>query len=578
MISLSIGMTAYTQCEIEGITGEMCLEGAPAELSVEAPGAVFDGPGISGNFFNPVDAGIGTHEITVSAPGEGYTMEPGVFAPIDISGGGATTVTLGDDQVSSALPIGFTFNFFGNDYSNFYISSNGFMTFAAGSPNGCCSGQNLPTGSAPNNLIAFAWEDLDPGNGGAPAVNLIRYETVGAAPDRILVMEFYNVDHFSSGFNVTSQVHLKETSNCVEIHTTTMPSDGGLHTMGIENASGTEAYPVPGRNRSNWSVTDDMYSFCPNAGCEGSLIVEVIEGPEVNATVSESEICSGEEITLNVTGTADEYTFGAGIEPGVPFTPGSEGLNVFIISGLDVETGCLSTDAVEVVVSPAPAVSGGENKTVCEDEEFVLMGIGDEATYVWDMGVVDGEPLMQEPGAVTYTVTGTNSYGCESSSEITVYSNEVPTGTGEVTMMTGMGYDGEIDFTPSGGTGGPYTFLWSNGATTEDINALTVGTYTVIVSDGMCDSEVTFIVDSQASIEKNELENLKVYPNPVVDFVMIEFEGQFEWSLFDNQGKVINAGKSVDNESISLAELSKGTYILNVHSEGKVSVIPLVKE
>ena len=110
--------------------------------------------------------------------------------------------------------------------------------------------------------------------------------------------------------------------------------------------------------------------------------------------------------------------------------------------------------------------------------------------------------------------------------------------------MTGDAYDGEIDFTPSGGTGGDYTFSWTNGATTEDISALTTGTYTVTVSDGVCDSDVTFEVGSQASIDLNELGNISVYPNPVVDALTIEFEGTYNWSIFDNAGKLVANGQA----------------------------------
>ncbi len=197
--------------------------------------------------------------------GQFYTSDQnGTFDPIDISGIG-TNIILGDDQVSGALSIGFTFEFYGDPYTQFYISSNGFITFNAGSPNGCCTGQLLPNPATPNNLIAFAWEDLDPGNGGQPTENVIRYATVGTSPNQILVMEFFNVDHFSNGNNVTVHTQLYEGSNIIEIHTTTMPGDGGNHTQGVENATGTEATATPGRNSANWTITNDYAAFLPPA-------------------------------------------------------------------------------------------------------------------------------------------------------------------------------------------------------------------------------------------------------------------------------------------------------------------------
>jgi hypothetical protein len=48
---------------------------------------------------------------------------------------------------------------------------------------------------------------------------------------------------------------------------------------------------------------------------------------------------------------------------------------------------------------------------------------------------------------------------------------------------------GSIDITPVGG-GAPYTYLWSNGATTQDLNNVVAGTYTVTITD-LCDSTLT---------------------------------------------------------------------------------------
>lgn len=572
-LAVGLGGLTYAQCDITGLSPIMCLTDAPAAMDVASPGASYTGPGVDGNVFTPAEAGLGTHTIEVTAPGEGYSIDESLpYDPIDITGG--STVSLSDDQVSGDLPMGFDFVFFGNTYSNMRISSNGFVTFPPETDNGCCSGEAMPNASSfePQNVIAACWEDLRPPSGGT-----IRYETVGTAPNRICVVEFDAVHHYFSGFPVTFRIQMYETTNCIEIHLQNQDATGN-HTLGIQNEFGDEAYVAPGKNGSPWTASNFAIAFCPNVGCTGSMDVEVVAAPNVDGSADVEEICLGEEITLTADGTADSYSWGASIEDGVPFAPEITGENVFIVAGTDDATGCIATSLVTVFVHDIPYVYAGDDFTVCADDEFTLEAVGDEADYSWDMGATDGVPMMQDAGTVTYTVTATNAGDCEATSSINVEALEVPTGDGIVTMMTGDAYDGEIDFTPSGGTGGPYTFLWSNGETTEDISALGVGTYTVTVSDGFCDSDVTFTVDSQAGVALNELDNLKVYPNPVIDNVTIEFEGTYNWTLYDNTGKIVAQGQATGKELVSMEELAAGNYVVKVEVDGKVSNVSLVKE
>ena len=167
----------------------------------------------------------------------GYTADDTITVDFEDISATGTVFTLGDDDVSPAFPIGFSFDFFSNAYTDAYVSSNGFVTFAAGSSSGCCTGQTLPDPAAPNHHIAGGWEDVDPGEPGAA----LYYETLGTAPNRRFIVQFSNVQHFPSGNAVTMEYKLFEGSNNIEVHYLDAPSDGGTHSAGIENVDGTAA-------------------------------------------------------------------------------------------------------------------------------------------------------------------------------------------------------------------------------------------------------------------------------------------------------------------------------------------------
>ncbi len=196
-----------------------------------------------------------------------FISRQGTFSPATLSGN-ETEVTLGDDEVSTNLPIGFDFEFFGTTYSEFFISSNGFISFVNEfDEDGCCEGSFLPdNGDNIAALIAYAWSDLDPSSGG-----IISYETIGTAPNRTLIIDFDGIYHFEGPeWMVTSQVKLFETSNIVEIHSTSIipvevPGENYPVTQGIENAAEDEAFYLTGRNAvENWGTTDEYLAFIPS--------------------------------------------------------------------------------------------------------------------------------------------------------------------------------------------------------------------------------------------------------------------------------------------------------------------------
>lgn len=166
-----------------------------------------------------------------------------------------------DDGTSGALPIGFDFEFFGNTYSQVNIASNGFISFVADMHDGCCEGRAIPRADLVNNVIAAVWSDLSP-----DAEGRVTYGVSGSAPNRRFVVHYRNVSLFAppSAGRADVQIKLFERTNVIEIHTLAVPADfDHVHTQGIENATGTHAYFVPGRVATSFVLSNDAVRFRP---------------------------------------------------------------------------------------------------------------------------------------------------------------------------------------------------------------------------------------------------------------------------------------------------------------------------
>ena len=185
----------------------------------------------------PQTFGGATFTSTFTTTNVPYTLSTPTFNFQDISGTG-TALTLGDDQVTGAIPLGFSFSFFGTNYTDVFVSSNGFITVLPAQSSGCCSGAPLPTGGGPNGVIAGWWTDLFPP---LPAGASVRYQTTGTPGNQTFILQFTNVGTCCGGAAPSTwQTKLFEGTNNIESHYVNAAASGGnTYSAGIENATGT---------------------------------------------------------------------------------------------------------------------------------------------------------------------------------------------------------------------------------------------------------------------------------------------------------------------------------------------------
>ena len=201
--------------------------------------------------------------------------EPGgpVFNWIDISATGTAAMTTGDDSNLGPFPIGFPFEFYGTTFTQFRVSSNGFISFS--STLTAYTNSALPSSAAPRDLIAPFWDDLNLNLAGSGDVY---YQVV----DGNLVVMYDHVTPYSttsSGTGPFSFEVILTPAGGITLQYLTLPGLLNSQTVGIQDATGTvglniaynSAYlhdnlAVKIRGALNWLSCDPVSGTVPAGG------------------------------------------------------------------------------------------------------------------------------------------------------------------------------------------------------------------------------------------------------------------------------------------------------------------------
>ena len=231
---------------------------------------------------------------------------------------------------------------------------------------------------------------------------------------------------------------------------------------------------APPVGTTTYTVTGSTLS-----GCEGTASIDITVNPlpVVTASADDTEICSGDEITLTGSG-ASTYTWDLGVTDGDPFAPAGLGTITYTVTGTSVD-GCEGIATIDILVEASPIVTATASETdICEGESIILTGGGAD-TYTWSPGGIDGVPYTPaSDGTIVFTVTGTTSgSGCSSADDVTVVVHPDPTVTASATT-TEVCFGESVTLTG----GGASTYTWTGGITNGVAftpGAIGVTTYTV---------------------------------------------------------------------------------------------------
>ncbi len=503
-----------------------------------------------------------------------YLPIPIPYTPFPYNAGAPILVNI-DDRWSSPINLPFDFCFFGINYNKVLIGSNGVLTFDIANAGGICPWSliglsPLPNPNLPHNSIMGIYEDTDPTNQGT-----IYWQLTGSYPSRKLVVSYYQIPYYGDPNSVntsacgsplflTSQMVLYETTNAIDIYIKNKPTctgwNNGLAIEGIQNAAGTSAYTITGRNNTVWTATNDAYRFLPmgtniitfswlqgGSVISNNTILNVC--PTQNTTYVAQAVyngCNGAIVTLrdtmqvsitNAVQSAVAMTQPSGciatqngsaavnvVSGTGPFTyQWSNGANTSSISNLGAGTyictitdgnGCISRDTANLVYPsfvsvPAPVI----NDVQCasgSDGQIIVAPVGGlpPYSYSWSSGVSSNanSGLLS---AGNYSVTVTDAVGCS-----VVLSNITITAPSPIQVQSVPqndicygGTTGSILLNTSGGTGS-YSYVWSPAISTSSLaSSLSVGSYITTVTDA---NGCTLMVNNTIAQPTNIVFNMTV--------------------------------------------------------------------
>ena len=227
-----------------------------------------------------------------------------------------------DDQHDVAVPIGFTFNFYGLPYNQCVVSGNGYLTFdttLASSYSPYSINTPIPNpGNVPENAILAPWHDINTGVSGN-----IYYGTTGVAPNRMFTVTWCQIAMFSCTDSIaTSQVVLHEGSDKIDMFIQSKPLcagwNGGNAVHGLVNLGSTLADIVldptllVDRNYPNqWDAYDEGWEFLPNGTLNYTInqipYVPIVAGQNIWTSATGDTLGYGPTLPVNISSTTTYY-------------------------------------------------------------------------------------------------------------------------------------------------------------------------------------------------------------------------------------------------------------------------------
>ncbi|MEI6019576.1 MAG: T9SS type A sorting domain-containing protein [Bacteroidota bacterium] len=308
-----------------------------------------------------------------------------------------------------------------------------------------------------------------------------------------------------------------------------------------------------------------------------------LNSPSMSISATNSVICSGLTTTLNVSG-ANTYAWSNGSNAAsISISPATT--NTFTAVGTLTNSGCSQTVSQIIQVNPSPAISiFASPLSICVGSTSTLFGLGAD-TYTWSSGSSSYSTVVSPSVTSTYSVIGTNTYGCQNGANIQIAVLPSPT-------VAAVMYPTQIcaneTATLAGFGAASYYWQGSNYIYSTATNFVVKPSGTInftLTGTGTngCSSStfISLLVNACTAIDKAAItsEKYSIAPNPFNERISIRtISGDvYHIKLYDLTGKLCFEKNNLEGNFDIRVDLNAGVYFLELESENYARIIKIMK-
>lgn len=344
----------------------------------------------------------------------------------------------------------------------------------------------------------------------------------------------YNLNTGSDCFNFCVAGLYYQTANCticpltnpiLNVAATSTPSScpgcDGTATAN-PNPAGSYTYTWNPSGQTSQTATNlcaGIYTVSVTGGClTQTTTVTVNNTGNLTATTAQTNVScyqgTNGTATVTASGGTGPYTYSWAPSGGNGATATGLAAGSYTCTTTDAN-GCVYLNGFTITEPAGMTITESVTNVLCNGQAngsatTSVTGGSPGYTYAWSpAGGNAATATGLAPG--NYSVTVTDSNGCPQTETVTI-TEPAPLASTMTTIDVGCAASGTATINVSGGTG-PYTYLWSDGGnSSSDIN-LTVGTYTVLVTDsnGCTLSDTAIIVNSSGITNTNSYTDITCF-------------------------------------------------------------------